>query len=169
MVGALALALTDAMLHEAQAQAPEPGPAAAALALLGHDPGMPIERLRRSLRLSHPGAVRLVDRLVDNGQVVREPSPLDRRAVALRLTPAGEATCQAVISARDTAITRALAALTARERQTFGDLAEKVLRRFVVDLDHAYTVCRLCAYEACTECPVDQELDEREREAVVGV
>lgn len=166
VVGALALALTDAMLREAQAQAPEPGPAAAALALLGHDPGMPIDRLHRSLGLSHSGAVRLVDRLVRDGLVVREPSPLDGRAVALRLTPTGETTCQAVIAARDSAITQALAPLTTQERQMFGTLAEKVLRGFVVDLDHAYSVCRLCAYEACTECPVDDELTCRESAAI---
>lgn len=166
VIGALALALADAMLREAQAQAPEPGPAAAALALLGHEPGMPIERLRRSLGLSHPGAVRLVDRLAGDGLVVREPSQLDRRAVALRLTPAGEATCRAVIASRDSAITRAMTSLTRQERRTFGDLAEKALRGFVVDVDHAYAVCRLCAYEACAECPVDDELSRREAEAI---
>ena len=162
VVGALALALADAMLRDAQAQAPEPGPAAAALALLGHDPGMPIDRLHRSLGLSHSGAVRLVDRLVGDGLVVREQSQLDRRAVALRLTSAGEMTCRAVIAARDSAITQALASLTRQERQTFGALAEKVLRGFVTDLDHAYSVCRLCAYEACTECPVNDEITRRE-------
>ncbi|WP_407527251.1 MarR family winged helix-turn-helix transcriptional regulator [Methylobacterium oryzisoli] len=166
VIGALALALADAMLREAQAQAPEAGPAAAALALLGHEPGLPIERLRRSLGLSHPGAVRLVDRLADDGLVVREPSRLDRRAVALRLTPAGEATCRAIITSRDGAITRALTTLTMQERQTFGDLAEKLLRGFVADLDHAYAICRLCDYEACTDCPVEGELSRREAEAV---
>ena len=162
VVGALALALADAMLREAQGQAPEPGPAAAALALLGHDPGMPIERLRRALGLSHPGAVRLVDRLASDGLVVREPSQLDRRAVALRLTPAGEATCRAVIASRDGPLARAMALLTDQERQTFGALAEKVLRGFVADLDHAYAICRLCDYEACVNCPVDDELTRRE-------
>ena len=167
VIGALALGLSDAMLREAQAQAPELGPAAAALALLGHDPGMTIERLRRSLGLSHPGAVRLVDRLADDGLVVRETSAKDRRAVALRLTATGQATCRAVITSRDGAIVRAMALLTMEERQTFGALAEKVLRGFVADLDHAYVVCRLCDYEACTNCPVDDELRHRKQDALI--
>lgn len=166
MVGALALGLADAMLRAAQAQSPEPGPAAAALALLGHAPGMTIERLRRSLGLSHPGAVRLVDRLADDGLVVRGASESDRRAVALRLTAAGEATCRAVIAARDNAIARAMTSLTEQERRTFGALAEKVLRGFVADLGHAYAVCRLCDYEACSDCPVDDELIRREPDVV---
>jgi hypothetical protein len=62
------------------------------------------------------------------------------------------------------AIERALAPLTGQERRTLGALAEKVLRSFVADLDHAYSVCRLCAYDACTECPVDDELGRRERQ-----
>lgn len=161
VVGALALGLADAMLRDAQAQAPEAGPAAAALALLGHDPGMPIERLRRALGLSHPGAVRLVDRLAEDGLVIREPSALDRRAVALRLTPAGETASHAVIASRDGALTRALAVLSETERATFGHLAEKVLRGFLADLDHAYAVCRLCDYVACTNCPVEDELERR--------
>lgn len=161
VVGALALGLADAMLRDAQAQAPEAGPAAAALALLGHDPGMPIERLRRALGLSHPGAVRLVDRLAGDGLVMREPSALDRRAVALRLTPAGETASTAVIASRDGALTRALAVLSETERATFGLLAEKVLRGFLADLDHAYAVCRLCDYTACQNCPVDHELEQR--------
>jgi DNA-binding MarR family transcriptional regulator len=162
VIGALALGLADVMTREAQARAPEVGPAAAALALLGHDPGMTIERLRRSLGLSHPGAVRLVDRLAEHGLVVRGASEADRRAVALRLTVAGEVACRGVIAARDEALARAMSALTARERDTFGALAERVLRAFVADLDHAYAVCRLCDYEACTDCPVDDELRQRD-------
>src|SRR3712207_4851440 len=138
VLGALALALSDEVLRAAQDRAPEPGPAAAAIALVGHEPGMTIDRLRRALGLSHSGAVRLVDRLAGDGLVVRGVSASDRRAVALRLTTAGEATCRAVIAARESAIARAMTSLTEQERQTFGALAEKVLRGFVADLDHAY-------------------------------
>lgn len=168
VIGALALGLSDAMLREAQARAPEPGPAAAALALLGHDPGMTIERLRRSLGLSHPGTVRLVDRLTEHGLVAREPSDADRRAVALRLTPSGERACRAIIAARDEAVARAMTALTEAEQAMFGTLAEKLLRAFVVDLNHAYATCRLCDYEACTDCPVDAELTHRAAGAPAG-
>lgn len=162
IVGALALALSDAILCSAQQEAPEPGPAAAALALLGHNPGLTIERLRRSLGLSHPGAVRLVDRLVADGLVVRIPSRRDRRAVALHLTEAGAAGCAAILAARQGGLANALAGLGPEELATFGTLAEKVLRRVVRDEDHAYAVCRLCNDPVCDECPVDDELRARQ-------
>src|SRR5262245_37182959 len=81
IVGALALALSDDLLRAAERKAPEAGLAAAAIALLRHVPGMTIERLRNALGLSHPGAVRLIDRLEQEGSVVRRPSNADRRAV----------------------------------------------------------------------------------------
>jgi MarR family transcriptional repressor of emrRAB len=159
VVGALVLALCDAMLRDTQGQAPEPGPAAAAITLLGHEPGMPIERLRRALRLSHPGAVRLVDRLVADGLVVRQPCPSDRRAVALHLTDAGDRSCAAILAAREKHLARMLDILDRSERETFGHLAEKLLRGLIQDRDHAYSVCRLCDPAACVGCPVEEALE----------
>jgi MarR family transcriptional repressor of emrRAB len=158
IVGALALAVSDELLQAAEGEAPEAGPAAAAIALLGHDPGMPIERLRRALGLSHPGAVRLVDRLEREGVVVRRESPHDRRAVALALTGQGAQALGEILSARGASLHRALVALTPSERRTFGRLAEKMLRNLLLGEDHAYATCRLCDAAACTDCPVEAEL-----------
>lgn len=158
IVGALVLALSDALLQETQQQAPEPGPAAAAIALLGHEPGMPIERLRRALQLSHPGAVRLVDRLVADGLVIRRASPDDRRAVALHLTDAGERSCTAILGARQERLARALDTLEPHERETLGRITEKLLGSLVQNIDQAYAVCRLCDPKICTDCPVDGAL-----------
>ena len=158
VVGALVLALSDALHQGAQDRAPEPGPAAAAITLLGHEPGMPIERLRRALRLSHPGAVRLVDRLVADGLLVRQASPKDRRAVALHLTEAGERSCAAILAARQGSVASALQVLSPVERESLGVLAEKLLGGLVRDADQAYSICRLCDQGACDECPVDAAL-----------
>jgi DNA-binding MarR family transcriptional regulator len=155
IVGALALALADSLLREAQDEAPEQGPAAAAISLLRHEPGMSIDRLRRALRLSHPGAVRLVDRLAADGLVVREISERDRRAVALKLTETGLETCTKIRASRLGSLARALDVLDEEERATLGRLAEKMLRGLVESVDHAYTVCRLCDE---TACPVDSAL-----------
>jgi DNA-binding MarR family transcriptional regulator len=158
VVGALALALVDTLQRDAQTQAPEPGPAAAAVALIGHAPGLSIERLRRALALSHPGAVRLVDRLVADGLVVRVPAETDRRAVALKLTELGDTTCSAILSARQGGLSAALRSLTAEEAAMFGKLAEKVLRGLIRREDHAYRTCRLCNWTVCLDCPVNDEL-----------
>ena len=160
VVGALALALSDSVLLGAQERAPEPGPAAAALTLLVHEPGMPIERLRRALRLSHPGAVRLVDRLAAENLIERRPSPSDRRAVALYLTKTGERSSNAILAERQTRIEQALQVLTPTERETLGRLTEKLLRGLVHDEDQAYSVCRLCDPGVCVNCPVASALEE---------
>ncbi|WP_458098166.1 MarR family winged helix-turn-helix transcriptional regulator [Roseomonas sp. WA12] len=158
IIGALALSLSDDLLQKVQDQAPEPGPAAAAIALLRHEPGMAIERLRRALGLSHSGAVRLVDRLVADALVVRHPGAADRRAVALHLTRDGERRCDAILLARRGSMTRALGTLNEAERTALGGLAEKLLAGLVRCPDDAYTVCRLCDTAACPNCPVERAL-----------
>jgi MarR family transcriptional regulator, negative regulator of the multidrug operon emrRAB len=159
IVGALALALADTLLDGAAGEAPEPGHAAAAIALLRHEPGMPIERLRRALSLSHPGAVRLADRLAASGLVERRPAAHDRRSVALHLTPEGEHSCTRILATRHDRLARALAVLSPGERATLARLTEKLLASFVEDERQAYAVCRLCDTAACADCPVETALD----------
>lgn len=160
MVGALVLAMSDSFVLATQEQAPELGPAAAALALLGHEPGMPIERLRRALGLSHSGTVRLIDRLVAAGVIERHSSEHDRRAVALHLTKSGEEKCAAILAVRQQRISSALKVLEPQELEALGKIAEKLLKNQVHNLDEAYCVCRLCDPGACVNCPVAAALDE---------
>ena len=158
VVGALALALADDIRRAADARAPEPGQAAAAINLVCIVPKIGIERLRRALGLSHPGTVRLVDRLVEDGMVVREIAPHDRRAVALSLTKLGENTARAIVEERQSGLTWALAALTPEELVNLGALAGKLLRHLVEGEDDAFAICRLCNHDFCDDCPVDVEL-----------
>ena len=161
VVGALAVGLSDALLQGAENLAPEPGQAAAAITLLRHEPGMPIELLRRALHLSHPGTVRLVDRLVKNDLVERRRSLEDKRAVALHLTDEGEKSCDAILASRQNRLERALKVFSAEERETFGLLAQKLLKSLVENADHGYSVCRLCNLQACPQCPVEAALEEQ--------
>lgn len=161
VVGALALALADDLVRAAQRHAPSSAPAAA-ISLLGHAPGLTIRQVSRVLGLSHPGAVRLVDRLVGDDLVRRDRSADDGRAVALTLTPNGEAVCRQVLASRRGALARALSSLDAAERQTLGRMAEAMLRGLVGGEDHALRVCRLCDPGVCRECPVEAEMTARE-------
>jgi DNA-binding MarR family transcriptional regulator len=63
----------------------------AMLILRGWPEGQPvsINELAQQLLIKHNSAVGLVDRLAEEGLVVREPSTVDRRKVELRLTPRG--------------------------------------------------------------------------------
>src|ERR1017187_5471201 len=76
VVAALALALTDRISEATERAAGRGGQAPAALVAL-HEflDGGTIEHLRQALGLSHSAAVRLVDRLVADGHVVRRDGP----------------------------------------------------------------------------------------------
>lgn len=155
LLGALAVAISDAITRAAETHAPEPGPAAAAIMLVAHLPGMSIDALRIGVGLSHPGAVRLVDRLEARGLVERRSSAEDGRRVALHLTPAGDQAAAAIAEGRHKAIADALAGLPDAERSAFVATTEKLLAALVAGPDDALRVCRLCDEAVCTRCPVD--------------
>src|SRR5262249_539370 len=64
LVGALALGVTDEMRAAVAEAMPQGGETVSAVIVIGHAPAMSIDQLSRILRLTHGGAVRLVDRLV---------------------------------------------------------------------------------------------------------
>src|SRR5437867_2624085 len=109
LLGTLALALTgkvDAALRDDTALGGSD--AAALITLRNYAEGESIDLLRRVLRLSQPGAVRLVDRLAARGLVERGRSEQDARAVSLRLTQRGRRAADAAIAARAHALEPAL-------------------------------------------------------------
>lgn len=159
--GAFALMISDDIVRATTKFAPEAGPAASALALLDHQPGLSIRALSAGVGLTHAGTVRLVDRLVSDGLVERRGHGSDGRAKALHLTSAGKKASSAVLNARDKVIAKALSMLSAEEVATLADLSQRVLRTRLRDLEHAYSVCRLCEYSACTSCPIEDELRQR--------
>ena len=90
LAGSGALAIADRMRTAvAEAAGLEGSGPAALVALHLYAEGEGVDTLARALRLSHSGAVRLVDQLVERGLVRRARSDRDRRAVALHLTAAG--------------------------------------------------------------------------------
>ena len=159
--GAFALMVADDIVRATSAQAPDAGPAASALALLDHDPGMSVRTLAKGVGLSHPGAVRLVDRLVADGFIERRGHATDGRTVALHLTAQGESRSRTILEARNAVIAETLAVLSVDEQAVLASLAERVVRARLRDLDHAYSVCRLCEYSACSRCPVDDQLSKQ--------
>lgn len=161
LLGALALALSDAMRTAVEDAAPEPGAAAAALSLIGHQPGISIERIRRAVGLSHPGTVRLVDRLSQAGLVERRPGLDDARAVALHLTAAGQIAFSAIRKARNGVLIAALDRLSIDDQRAIETLAERLLAILTDSCDRADGICRLCDEQRCDACPVDAELDRR--------
>ena len=158
IVGALALAIADSIASATDKVVAERGPAAAALMLSAHLPGMSIDTLRTGVGLSHPGAVRLVDRLEAAGLIERRNSDEDGRRVALHLTAAGEAAAASIAQGRNNAVARALASLPASEQATFAQTCETLLTALVTTSSDALRICRLCNEQVCSACPVDAGL-----------
>src|ERR1700746_1152828 len=100
MLGALALALADRIATRAEAASNLHHSAASALVVIANHPGEHIDAIRRTLGLSHSGAVRLIDGLEAAGFVERRGSDRDARAIAWWATPSGERTASKIIAAR---------------------------------------------------------------------
>jgi DNA-binding MarR family transcriptional regulator len=160
VIGAFAQAVTDAVQRAISDGKGAPASASAALVHLSKYHDEPIDALRRPLGLSHPGCVRLVDRLEDR-RLVQRGEGSDRRSRPLRLTAGGETAARGVLRKRRAALDRALAALTPKEQRTLARLAGKVLTAIVDDEAAALVVCRVCDYDACPDsvCPVAKALE----------
>lgn len=158
LLGALALSVSDALNSLAEVNAGSGGQAPAALVTLGADPGLSINTLRHILSLSHPGAVRLIDRLESKGLVERR-SGTDGRTLALFLTDAGYERRKAILAERRQQLQFAMSPLTEKERKQLTKLLEKMLSAMTTSKLRNFAICRLCEEEVCPAdcCPVEQK------------
>lgn len=153
LLGAVGLAIADRIEDAAKETVKRAGETPAALVVIGYGLGPTNERLRHILGLSHPGAVRLVDRLVADGLVERQAGK-DKRSIALYLTPGGVAARSALLKGRLAAITPVLEPLAETQLQALNDILEKMLSGLPEsDLDRC-RLCRLCDDTVCTNCPI---------------
>ncbi|MBO6637597.1 MAG: MarR family transcriptional regulator [Roseitalea sp.] len=129
------------------------GETPAALVVIGHGTGPSNDQLRRVLGLSHPGTVRLIDRLVADGLVERRQGR-DRRAIALYLSARGHAVREDLLKGRLAAIRPLLAPLTGLEQEQLGMLLHKMLSSMETTPAERRALCRLCDDRACTDCPI---------------
>ena len=156
LLGAVSLAIVDGMDEAAHDAFELGGQAAGALVLIDMSPGVAIKHLAERLRLSHPGAVRLTERLVDGGWVRRESGD-DRRSVRLALTKAGANKLEHLRRARGKRLAALTAALTDTERDALEPMLARLLVTLTPDLVSAYANCRLCDTRICQAhgCPLD--------------
>ena len=155
LVGALALGVTDRVRATIAGDLALGGEGAAALIVLGHAPGLSIDQLGRILRLSHPGAVRLVDRLADAGLAVRSVAGHDRRVVALTLTESGKARRDALLDRRQEALATVLQVVAPADRAALERVVVTMLQALPDGAVSAMTICRLCDDRRCAACPMD--------------
>ena len=151
--------MSDRITAAAAAAAVRGGQAPAALVALDQfAEGGTIEQLSAVLGLTHSATVRLVDALVADGNVARRRRRGDRRAVAIRLTPAGRATAGRIARARRQAVQAVLGGLTTAQRRSLTAMAERLTgdlaalrleQRAAGEVPAGGWLCRMCDFEAC--------------------
>jgi MarR family transcriptional regulator, negative regulator of the multidrug operon emrRAB len=160
LLGVLGLAIADRIEQTARDILSHAGEAPAALVVIGYGLGPSNDQLRRILGLSHPGAVRLIDRLAAQGLVERRDGR-DKRAIALYLTQEGQIQRKRLLEGRLAAIRPILAPLTGPELEAFAGLLHKLLASMeTTDLERC-TLCRLCDDRVCHDCPIPAEFRRR--------
>jgi MarR family transcriptional regulator, negative regulator of the multidrug operon emrRAB len=153
LLGVVGLAVSDRIEQTARDVLNHAGETPAALVVIGYGLGPSNDQLRRILGLSHPGSVRLVDRLVADGLVERREGR-DKRAIALYLTRRGAALRDALLKGRLAAIKPLLNSLTNTEQEVLAELLHKMLSSMdTTDLERC-TLCRLCDDRVCSNCPI---------------
>jgi DNA-binding MarR family transcriptional regulator len=148
LLGALAIAVVDDLRVTTSD---------AAVVQLADHPGITISDLGRRTALTHSAAVRMVEQLEARGLVARGRSEVDRRAVVLTLTSAGQEQAAKILAARSQVLTTALESLNHDDRAQLERLLEAVLDAVTRSADRATLICRFCDLQACPQrrCPVE--------------
>jgi len=112
--------------------------------------------LAQTLSLKHSSAVRVVDRLEQDGLISR----LDKDAkkqVGLAITKRGATLATKVLASRENITRSYLASLSEDEQKTMASLIEPVIRAHTTTSEDVYRHCALCDDGACANCPAGSE------------
>jgi DNA-binding MarR family transcriptional regulator len=160
LLGAFVLEIADRIRAATEEAIGHSGATAAGLLTIAQFPDGTVEDLRKAIGLSHPAAVRVVDRLVAEKLVHRRPA--DRGpAVALTATAAGRRKARAILDVRRNVLRGVVPALSPDEEAALTAILEKALAHLADAPDP--TLCRLCDKARCRrpDCPVVLQQTER--------
>ncbi len=131
--------------------------AAAAVISIDKNPGVAIDALARTLRYSHSGMVRLVQRLVDQRLVLRAREAEDGRVAALTLTKRGAAIVDAIHRRRREWLITLLSDIPTKQLDDLQATISAVLAKLTEGRESANYICRFCDERVCTPdgCPVE--------------
>lgn len=113
-----------------------------------------VKDVARGLRVSHPAATKLVDRLVSRGSLERAPNPADRREVNISLTPAGETALSDLRRSRAQTLSAVLGRMAPADRRQLETGLEAYLRAALQTPSEVEAVCGQCGTEHTSECPL---------------
>lgn len=134
-------------------------------------PGCCIKDLARGLSISHPAAVKLVERLETKELVTRSPHEHDGRVVRLVVTALGRKQAGATINARNRSIAKIMRELGADRSGELLRCIEAFVRAALADekdLDGACLHCGGKHDDACPVCQAELELTGHLRQDAAG-
>ncbi|MBB5702430.1 DNA-binding MarR family transcriptional regulator [Ochrobactrum daejeonense] len=155
LLGVLAVGVSDRIRSAVAEAMPQGGETVSAVIVIGHAPAMSIDQLSRVLRLTHAGAVRLVDRLIGRQLVVKQPSASDRRMMTLTLTPDGLQLRDKILALRHEALASLLGHVSPEDLAVLERIAETIVGTLPENALTALTTCRYCDERCCGDCPMD--------------
>lgn len=158
-IAALAVAIVDHVDETIAQQHPRPGSEIETLISVRHCNTFTVGWLSGVLKLSHSAAVRIADRLGEEGLLVR--TVLDnRRYVGLQLTRKGAAVADELLASRRRALEALFRGVADEQLRGCGDVADRLLAAMTADELSGYRICRACDEAMCgADCPVDRALD----------
>lgn len=155
LLGALALGVTDRMRSAVAQAMPLGGETASSVIVIGHAPKISIDQLSRILRLTHGGAVRLVDRLAERNLVDKQPSAIDRRIMTLTLTQNGLQVRDKLLALRRDALAALLERVAPEDLAPLERIAAIIVASLPENALSAMTTCRYCDERRCIDCPME--------------
>lgn len=157
VLGTLCQTVTDRVTLGMEAAAGRGAATPAALVTLLWYPDRPIAFLATRLRITHPGAVQLSERLERAGLIERVPGE-DGRTKLLALTPEGEEVALGVLAARRDVLSRAVSALDDDQVRGLIEATDAMLDALADSELTSEFMCRLCDELACPDarCPVER-------------
>jgi MarR family transcriptional regulator, negative regulator of the multidrug operon emrRAB len=157
LLGATALAVSDALIGGATGAAGTSASGAAALVVLDASPGLSVTELGRRVGLSQSAAARMVDSLEADGLALRGPGL--GRSVTVQPTPDGRRAVRQILAARGAPLTEMVGGLDDDEQAALAGLLEKLLTQIYGNVGNSQLICRLCDRPRCTAgagCPVGE-------------
>jgi MarR family transcriptional regulator, negative regulator of the multidrug operon emrRAB len=155
LLGALGLALADTVSQEAASASGLSVVEASALNAIAQSPRCSVAFVADVLDLTHPGAVRVIDRLVAAGHARRTPGP-DGRTVGLMATAAGRSSVRSMRNARRTTLMQLIGTLAADVAADLDRVLDPLLAALTSSERQSEHICRLCDEAVCPQdrCPV---------------
>jgi DNA-binding MarR family transcriptional regulator len=120
----------------------------------------PIRQLAEGLGVSHPAAVKLVERLARKGLIERRESVTDRRVVELRLSHRGRDCVDYVRDQRSRGLERILTKLETEDAERLRRGLQAFVQAALGDEEAVGQVCLHCGVEHAGECLVSRAREE---------